>query len=240
VANLELVRDPAASIIFRAKRKIKKGEELTIRYTDFLDSRQNVQRKTQREWMFTCQCARCSDPTELGSNFSSFQCSCRGFYHQYDEDTDCMAWRCSHCLEKRDLEEKYKEADNWITKLDDNETVNEVLKVVESKGYHDNFYVTTKCFMKYVEKHKTTLNKEVLESVVDKVETVLNTLKLLDDGCTRPKGKYLKIFLTCQEKLLEPKRNAGKEINETDIENVLSEIAKRKQDAEQMLSPFTA
>ena len=31
VANLELVSDQASSIIFRAKRKIKKGEELTIR-----------------------------------------------------------------------------------------------------------------------------------------------------------------------------------------------------------------
>ena len=151
VANLELVRDPAASIIFRAKTKIKKREELTIRYTDFLDSRQNIQRKTQREWMFTCQCARCSDPTELGSNFSSFQCSCGGFYHEYDRGTDCMAWRCSHCSEKRDLEEKYKEAENWIKKLDDDETVKDVLKAVESDGYYDNFYVTTKCLMKYVQ-----------------------------------------------------------------------------------------
>ena len=150
-----------------------------------------------------------------------------------------MAWRCSHCLEKRDLEEKYKEAENWIKKLDDDETVNDVLKAVESEGYHDNFYVTTKCFMKYVDKYKTTLDKEVLESVVDKVETVLNTLKLLDDGCTRLKGKYLKILLICQEKLLEPKRNDGKEINETEIEKVLSDIAKRKKEAEKMLSPFT-
>ena len=102
-------------------------------------------------------------------------------------------------MEKRDLEEKYKEAENWIKKLDEDETVNDVLKAVESEGYHDNFYVTTKCFMKYVDKYKTTLNKEVLEGVIDKVETVLNTLKLLDDGCTRLKGKYLKIILTCQE-----------------------------------------
>ena len=62
-----------------------------------------------------------------------------------------MAWRCSHCLEKRDLEDKYKEAENWIKKLDDDETVKDVLKAVESEGYHDNFYVTTKCLMKYVQ-----------------------------------------------------------------------------------------
>ena len=62
-----------------------------------------------------------------------------------------MAWRCSDCMEKIDLEDKYKEAENLITKLADNETVNEVLKVVESEGYHDNFYVTTKCLMKYVQ-----------------------------------------------------------------------------------------
>ena len=87
--------------------------------------------------------------------------------------------------------------------------------------------------------YKTTLDKEVLESVVYKVETVVNTLKLLDDGCTRLSVKYLKILLTCQEKLLEPKRNDGKEINETEIEKVLSDIAKRKKEAEKMLSPFT-
>ena len=36
-ANLEPVSDPSTRVSFRAKRKIRRGEELTILYTDFLE-----------------------------------------------------------------------------------------------------------------------------------------------------------------------------------------------------------
>ena len=52
-ANLEPIKDPADSITFRAKRMIKEGEELSMRYTDFLDCKTNIDRKKENEWIFT-------------------------------------------------------------------------------------------------------------------------------------------------------------------------------------------
>ena len=58
VSNLELLGDPGETVAFRAKRRIFKGEELTIRYLPFLQSRERIQAKLQKDWHFTCTCPR--------------------------------------------------------------------------------------------------------------------------------------------------------------------------------------
>ena len=58
VSNLELLGDPGETVAFRAKRRIGKGEELTIRYLPFLQSRESLQAKLQKDWHFTCTCPR--------------------------------------------------------------------------------------------------------------------------------------------------------------------------------------
>lgn len=56
VSNLELLGDPGETVAFRAKRRIPAGEELTIRYLPFLQSRESIQAKLQQDWHFTCTC----------------------------------------------------------------------------------------------------------------------------------------------------------------------------------------
>ena len=58
VSNLELLGDPGETVAFRAKRRIGKGEELTIRYLPFLQSRERIQARLQKDWHFTCTCPR--------------------------------------------------------------------------------------------------------------------------------------------------------------------------------------
>ena len=58
VSNLELLGDPGETVAFRAKRRIGKGEELTIRYLPFLQSRESIQAKLKKDWHFTCTCPR--------------------------------------------------------------------------------------------------------------------------------------------------------------------------------------
>jgi len=57
-----------------AQRKIKAGQEVTITYTSLLTSLPRRQDKLSSLWFFTCECQRCLDPTELGSNISSVAC----------------------------------------------------------------------------------------------------------------------------------------------------------------------
>ena len=58
VSNLELLGDPGETVAFRAKRRIGKGEELTIRYLPFLQSRESIQAQLKKDWHFTCTCPR--------------------------------------------------------------------------------------------------------------------------------------------------------------------------------------
>jgi len=237
-ANLEPVRDPSSVIEFRAKRMIRQGEELTMRYTDFLDSKRNIQKKINNEWIFKCSCLRCSDTAELGSNFSSLQCDCGGYYHDSDSSIE-NNWKCSSCLEEKDLEDKYSEADQLSDSLN-NDNLDEVLRIVENEkgGYHSNFYLTTLCYMKYLEKNKMSEDQETVEGMVYRARVVLETLTMLDEGCTRLNGKYLLLLLTAQQKLLVIKKKK-EEIEENDFRAAMMEITKAKLQAAKMISSFS-
>ena len=97
-------------------------------------------------------CEKCFDPSELGSNASSLQCLCGGFY--YKQDFESRVWKCWKCGKVEDLSEKFEIIENLQKTLEndpDNE-VTEALIFVDREGLHENFFLTTKCYMKYVQK----------------------------------------------------------------------------------------
>lgn len=59
----------------RATVDIPKGELLYATYTYTLHGTAARQKHLQKGKFFTCTCARCIDPTELGTYFSSFSCN---------------------------------------------------------------------------------------------------------------------------------------------------------------------
>ena len=62
----------------RAARAIRKGEEICDTYTATLCNTLYRRRSLKQAKYFDCACARCSDPTELGSHFSSLVCRLPG------------------------------------------------------------------------------------------------------------------------------------------------------------------
>ena len=78
--NLEPVSNPAASIKLRAKTRIRAGEQLTMRYTSFLSPVWRRRQEIKTEWMFDCDCIRCSDNSDLQTFLSALTCHCGGFY----------------------------------------------------------------------------------------------------------------------------------------------------------------
>ena len=168
-ANLEPVRHPHNHITLRAKRKIKKGEELTIFYTDFLEARHSIRRKILNEWKFWCLCVRCRDPTELGSNFSSFQCSCGGYFHEDPSDVSCLQNNfrsCSKCQKEVDLANKYEMADKLFEILPSEEiTIEKIEAVLDSDGFHKQHYLVIKLITLFIDqKQHTTDRYELLKS----------------------------------------------------------------------------
>ena len=207
-----------------------------MRYTDFMDCKTNIQRKIENEWIFTCNCARCSDPSEFESNLSSFKCVCGGFYYSENSSAIKPEWKCTSCLKVKDLRNKYKDAEELITTLSiDN--IDDIIENNKIEQYHSNFYVTTKSYIKYIEKHKSSEDIKTINTVVDKVKILMSTLSMIDGGCTRLNGKYLMILMTCQQKLLMF-MNKEQEIGEKDLKTAMMEITKGRLQAAKMMSPF--
>jgi len=104
-ANLDMVDRPARSIQLVAKRMIKRGEELTWSYTKFLEPRSKLQATLSHNWMFSCQCSRCSDPTEMGLFFSSIKCRCGGYFtNSVEEMVGCD--QCGEMVEDEAVKTK--------------------------------------------------------------------------------------------------------------------------------------
>lgn len=61
-------------VLFWSPNRIRKGQHLSISYSDILwgtEARQNHLLQTK---MFRCDCVRCNDVTELGTNYSALRC----------------------------------------------------------------------------------------------------------------------------------------------------------------------
>jgi hypothetical protein len=83
VSNSKVVVGRATSkftIQVRAQILINKGEEITTRYVGITNGVPLRADMLREHWCFTCSCARCMDPTELGSYSSAILCKkCMAF-----------------------------------------------------------------------------------------------------------------------------------------------------------------
>lgn len=90
-------------ITMRAGRTIKKGEHLAIMYTHMLWGTHMRQDHLLTNKYFVCQCERCLDPTELGTNFSAMKClgdigkSCGGTLLPINPIDITADWFCDRC-----------------------------------------------------------------------------------------------------------------------------------------------
>ena len=162
-ANLEAASDPTENISFRAKRNILEGEELTIRYHDFLESKYHIQRQILSEWKFLCLCQRCTDKTEFRTHFSSLKCFCGGYFYdqnitrdhsQMDEEN---IWECSACGRVENLSSQYKKADKILKEMEDKPIdLVEMRKLQNAEYFHENFYLLIKLRISFIEQNKNT------------------------------------------------------------------------------------
>lgn len=65
----------SADLMFWAPNPIKKGEHLSICYSDALFGTENRRNHLLQTKMFLCDCIRCSDVTEFGTYYSALKCS---------------------------------------------------------------------------------------------------------------------------------------------------------------------
>lgn len=86
-----------------AGRDIKKGEHLSIMYTHMLWGTQMRHEHLMTNKYFRCECARCKDPTELGTYLSALKCigdnlaNCNGLLLPIDPQAVDTDWTCCVC-----------------------------------------------------------------------------------------------------------------------------------------------
>ena len=240
-ANLELVGELGMTVAFRAKRKIVKGEELTIRYCSFLQPRYKIQEQVLRDWHFSCACTRCSDPSELGSYFSSLQCSCGGFFcsqvpggdRRRGGGQDARKHLCSKCGRQADLSLPLAEVDSLSRELAREGYREEMLCALEAiPGCHASHHLRTQVYMASLEEAGGQAGPRLLAT---RAAAVLRTLGLLDPGCTKLQGRYRGLMLEAQQELLQ---GCGEELSGAQDRRVVLELARGKVRAARLRSDF--
>lgn len=79
------------------------GEHLSTTYTHALWGTQQRRDHLKTNKYFSCSCARCADPTELGTYLSALRClgvdgvGCSGYQLPIDSLNDASDWKCNQC-----------------------------------------------------------------------------------------------------------------------------------------------
>ncbi|CAD6216292.1 GSCOCG00004443001-RA-CDS [Cotesia congregata] len=86
-------------VILRTTVKVPKGKELYGSYTHSLLPTLMRRENLLEGKHFSCACARCSDPTEMGTHLSSLKCNkCdNGIVLPLDSLDAESSWKCTHC-----------------------------------------------------------------------------------------------------------------------------------------------
>ena len=101
-----LHRSNGYKMTMRSVVKIPKGSDILHSYTEPLDTLLTRKSLLQVGKFFSCQCPRCSDPTELGTFSSALRCSnCKeGNVVSSDVNNVEAEWKCRSCDFKMDCE----------------------------------------------------------------------------------------------------------------------------------------
>lgn len=141
--------DANGNIIIRAATFIKKGDRLSINYSDPIWGTATRQIHLKETKHFTCTCRRCKDPTELGTFYSGIKCfGCEsGYFLSKNPIERNTGWSCNKCEKEISSEEidyilKQIGEDLIALKKNDVEASYNFLKN-HSKSLHQNHYYLT-------------------------------------------------------------------------------------------------
>ncbi|SPP74790.1 SET domain-containing protein SmydA-8 isoform X1 [Drosophila guanche] len=235
--NLETAIDDERRIKVFANRPIAAGETLYICYTSVLLGTEERRHILKTGKCFDCSCARCQDPTELGTHMSSFicnACACSGGYVVRQPETG--TWQCllnpEHKLKPEFVCNMLERAKEEIFHARGDIYRLELLLVKMSRLLHGNHYLMldlkqniASILRQILQNMAHCPNRKVYERKIRVCQELLLVLKVVAPGISRLKAIALYELANTQaelaRKLYSEQEHSSRELlaelNQTEI-----------------------
>jgi len=224
VANTRVCKRKNHVVCIRAQTPILKGEEIFLKYTSFFAGQIERSELIQDNWNFCCECARCIDPSDLGSNFDTMNCTkCKGTTLPKFNDLSAP-WVCGKCGDSLAREKVRQIQDELSRKTADSAgdlKLLEVLLTENLKLFHTNHHqmVLIKVqiileFGKLMEAQAKIGKSWSLKQVRRKVELceqVLDVMNRIDPGLSETKSQIMHELSAPKLMLLQYNLGTGKQ-----------------------------
>ena len=228
----------------RAVRRIRKGEEICDTYTATLSNTASRRKSLKETKYFYCGCARCADPSELGSHFSTLVCrvqDCGGYILCQDPLQLNSAWECLKCHTQMSAQDVAEEQDQWEEKIentprtlaDQENLLAELLKV-----YHPHHNMCVDVYFNMIPLFGHSSRETLIEEAERKLELVEKVFSVMDKvipGLFRMRGMFLVERYTAHLFLLRSKLES-KQISKSTFVRKLAGFRSSLEEARMILS----
>jgi len=222
---------PNKTLALQAKVKIQAGEEFTISYISTLQGSIKRRMKLHDKWYFDCKCARCMDPTELGSFTSAHICKVCNSPDAYivttEVENSSAPWKCAKCgllTPAAELNAKETEIALEIQKIENNSIAGfEEFHETTETLLHTNHYLNIMLKRHLVGLYSTVLTQletEDLERVKKYCEQVDSVYQIIDPGYQKERGSILRSLCEVSKILAKKYLNEKKETEDQFSERV--------------------
>jgi len=216
MANTSVVITKDKQIQVKAQRLIKKGEEITTRYGGLNLGQPRRSQLLFDHWRFSCSCARCLDPTELGTFNSGLSCTiphCQSFLLPYR----ALVWRCHACNNTEPVDfvlKVIRDAESFIRNNIGGDVDSEVLErtIWSLQTFlHPQHYLLAQIKLVLLNKYslQSTMSRPVIERVVQLGQELAQLTVQLDSNYSTTLGKIMKILIPVWSKLADADLASG-------------------------------
>lgn len=194
--SVSVSSDASGTMFVRAAYGLACGEALTVSYTATVHPMWERRAYTTQVHYFTCDCVRCSDPTELGLHYSAPRCQeCRDQHLEPTTWLERSTWECPMCGARQEEAAIRDEVDRWMSRFDYDDTfisssttaVRGILNGVEM-AFHARHYVWVMAAQVALRTLMPDHSRKALLLKKDLWRRLLRIYDVLEPGMTRRRG----------------------------------------------------
>ncbi|XP_076048727.1 SET domain-containing protein SmydA-8-like isoform X2 [Oratosquilla oratoria] len=193
--NVTLRSDNNGVMYVRTSTDLKKGDQMYITYAGTATPLWQRQEYLKEVHYFHCRCSRCSDSSELNTNFSMPRCNeCRAFFLQPSTEAPEEDWTCARCGASKPAAEIQHEVENWLKYFTPEKLQSQSVETLDSmmctvdRVFHQQHYVWMEAAQAALQALQSKSGVEVLKLRLALWQSLLALFDILEPGLTRRRG----------------------------------------------------